>query len=124
METTSAMPQETIEYIHGPFDGHIESVADCCEAMPEELLCMVNENVFRLMCRRRPEPHIALTSIAIYERTQRNGTWVYLFVGALATGNLRQVCKQVGLMLDTANPGGPSLVDANDISPSSRVRRK
>ena len=96
-------PQNSIEYVCGPFDGYVEPVPEECEELPEDLLCIVSDNVFRLMDCRVPLPNISFTSIAMYSRTRRNGAWVYFFAGALGTEKIREACAQAGMMFGTIN---------------------
>jgi hypothetical protein len=89
--------RESIEYLYGPFDGHVEYTRTQCDEFPKELLCLVNENAFRLIENQMPVPHVACNSIAIYERVKRNKSWFYLFRGAIPTKEITRVCADVGL---------------------------
>ncbi len=103
-------PQRSIEFIGGPFDGHIEQVSSDYEQLPADLLCLVNENVFRLIGGQEPLPDRSFTSVAIYQRQPSNGRCVYLFIEALATQKIKQACDQVGIWFDAGrNDDSPSL---------------
>ena len=96
----SDQTQPTIEFIHGPFDGHREAVDRTCETLPEELLCLVSANSFRFFDDQPAVTDLELTSIAIYERTLRSGGWAYLFAGTISAQKIKDVCAQVGLPIE------------------------
>ena len=74
----------SIEFINGPFDGHVELVSSSVERLPGSIVCYVSENVFRLfegLCRL---PSSAFTSVAVYQREDRGDRTTYRFAGAIA----------------------------------------
>lgn len=81
-----------IEFIGGPFDGHVELFPTPAEQLPQDLMWFVCADVFHVLdgkneCAKQP-----ITSIAVYERKWRRGTWCYLFVGAMSP---KQLSKQL-----------------------------
>ena len=98
----SKSKRESIEFLYGPFDGHVEYTRSQCDDLPGELLVLVNENSYRLIEKQPPVPSAACSSIAIYDRVRRNGTWVYLFICVLSTEKITQACAEVGLRFGTA----------------------
>jgi hypothetical protein len=75
MKTTTI----AIEFIGGPFDGHMQSVS----ATPDELLpsvaLPVNENVLRMLDGQARGPARPTRTVAFYELQHDNG-WRYCFV--------------------------------------------
>lgn len=76
--------QTTVEFVGGPFDGHVESYSDSTRKPPEFLLFCITENAFRFIHGRKPKHNPTPTSIAIYGRYRRGDRWVYDFLQAVA----------------------------------------
>ncbi len=72
-----------IEFIGGPYDGHLES-SDCRPIhLAVDVVFLVCENALRLLNGTEPRPGRPLTSVALYELQHRNGIARYRFVGAI-----------------------------------------
>ncbi len=72
-----------IEFIGGPYDGHVET-SDCHPIhLAVDVVFLVCDNALRLLNGTEPLPGRSLTSIALYELQHRNGTARYRFVGAI-----------------------------------------
>ena len=81
------LPQ-TIEFINGPLDGHVEILSIGAERMPESLACYISKNVFRLLDGRNYQHHFRITSVAIYKRERRMNSWNYTFTAVVAPGEV------------------------------------
>ncbi len=81
---------DVIEFIGGPFDGHIESIADDDE-MPPELWWMVNANVFWLLDGKPHGLRQPITSVALYNIQTRADENRYVFLGAVSLDELLAV---------------------------------
>lgn len=71
-----------IEFVHGPFDGHIEMVGIPMHALPIRLACCVSDNVFRLIAGQSQLPKSQVTSIVRYQRQRRGDKCIYFFAEA------------------------------------------
>jgi hypothetical protein len=76
--------RNTIEFIHGPLDGHIEILSIAAEQLPESIICYISENIFRLLDGRTEQHAYRITSAAIYKRQRRIKSWNYTFAAAIA----------------------------------------
>jgi hypothetical protein len=76
-----------IEFINGPFDGHLELVPS--RSLPENIVCFVSENVFRMLEGRPRLSKSRFTSVAVYQRQSRSERMVYCFAGAVAPQAIR-----------------------------------
>ncbi|KAA5547307.1 hypothetical protein FYK55_02615 [Roseiconus nitratireducens] len=86
------MPKKTctgIEFIGGPFDGHVEALVRSPEELPELLVTHVNQNVFRLFEGADPVSCRCPTSVVFYRRQQTDDGWVFRFGGAVAPRELK-----------------------------------
>jgi hypothetical protein len=77
-----------IQFVGGPFDGHVELFPDPAELLPQDLMWFVCANVFHILEGKSERPKQPITSIAVYERMRRQGMWRYDFVGALSPKEL------------------------------------
>ena len=80
----SQKSQNIIEFVNGPFDGHLEILSTRAAELPETLVCYISENVFRLMNGETQRSRYSITSVAFYRRARRSTGWVYSFAGAVA----------------------------------------
>jgi hypothetical protein len=79
----------TVEFIGGPFDGHRARFATAQE-LPQDLVWMVSENVFRLLHGQERVPAGPITSAAVYRRGRRGDGWCYQFSRALPPREMGQ----------------------------------
>lgn len=84
----------TIEFLGGPFDGHVASYSGAADQLPEDVLAPVSENMFRVLNGRMPEDGWPVTSMVIYERQLRGARWYYVLVGAVSPAQVRSVDPQ------------------------------
>lgn len=77
-----------IEYIGGPFDGHVEVFAVPDAQLPQDLIFFVSSDGSKILDGRRVRRRHSVTSIALYERQRRCGSWNYGFVGAISPKSL------------------------------------
>lgn len=79
----------TIEFLGGPFDGHVATFSGTAEQLPEDVLAPVSENMFRVLDGHVPEQGLPVTSLVIYERQSRAARWYYVLVGAVAPAQVQ-----------------------------------
>jgi hypothetical protein len=79
-----------VEFIGGPFDGHVEwlsaktgELARTGE-LPEHVLCYISENAFRQLHGQDATSAFSVTSVAIYALLLHGADWAYFFVKAVA----------------------------------------
>ncbi|MCA9264161.1 MAG: hypothetical protein KDA60_09955 [Planctomycetales bacterium] len=71
-----------VEFIGGPFDGHVESFPSHNE-VPSDLIWFVSRGAYhRLDGESSEAPPGHITSAAFYERFRYFGDWYYVFLGA------------------------------------------
>jgi hypothetical protein len=78
----------TVEFMGGPFDGHVELLPTERGDLPEHVLCYVSENLFRQLHGQENVSRFTVTSVAIYMLLLHNGGWAYIFVKAVAPDSL------------------------------------
>lgn len=81
-----------VEFIGGPYDGHVETYHTCARLLPSEVTWLVSADAFRLLhgvdhdlCT---EPRQSLSSVALYARESASVTYRYRFVGAISVKQL------------------------------------
>ncbi len=76
-----------IEFIGGPYDGHVET-SDCRPIhLAVDVVFLVCENALRLLNGTEPRPGRSRTSVALYELQQINGNLRHQFVDPLWARN-------------------------------------
>jgi hypothetical protein len=83
-----------IEFVGGPFDGHLEMFPAAAEQLPQDLIWLVTGNVYRLLDGESAGPKQPVTSIALYERRYRRAAWRYEFTGVISPRELCKVCAE------------------------------
>jgi len=78
----------TVDFCHGPFDGHVETLSIQPELLPEHLICYIGPNTLRRIVGEPPSEHELITSVVIYAKRRRRGRWGYQFVKAVAPENV------------------------------------
>ncbi len=78
----------TVDFYHGPFDGHTERLHLQPELLPEHLICYIGPDTLRRIHGAAScEPDV-ITSVVIYVKRRRHGCWMYRFVQAVAPENV------------------------------------
>ena len=81
-----------IEFVGGPYDGHVETYHTCARLLPSEVTWLVNADAFRVLHGgdhdSSADPRQSLTSVAFYARETASGTYRYRFVGAISIKQL------------------------------------
>ncbi len=81
-----------IEFVGGPYDGHVESYHTRARLLPREVTWRVDADVIRTLHdigqESDSDPHQSITSVAIYARETANETYRYRFVGAISIKQL------------------------------------
>ena len=81
----------TIEFVGGPFDGHMET-RSIDETWPSNIVWLVSDNVFRLLRGESHQLDAPITSVAVYQWVQRETGWQYVFAAAMSPESLREIC--------------------------------
>jgi hypothetical protein len=79
-----------VEFVGGPFDGHVELFCGPAERLPEDMIWFVSQNVFRILQGQAEGPKAPVTSIAFYGRSEQEGIWRYCFHGAISPRELSE----------------------------------
>ena len=81
-----------IEFVGGPYDGHVETYYTCARLLPSEVTWLVGADAFRVLLGgghdSNTDPRQSLTSVALYARETANETFRYRFVGAISIKQL------------------------------------
>ena len=81
-----------IEFVGGPYDGHVETFHTCARLLPSEVTWLVGADAFRVLHGDgrdlNTDPRRLLTSVALYARETANDTFRYRFVGAISSQQL------------------------------------
>ena len=70
-------PGDSIEFIDGPYDGHVEPLAMPAAELPFQISCCGSEDTFRLLHGQSRIHEREITSFAIYVRNRRGDRWVF-----------------------------------------------
>ena len=73
-----------VEFIGGPFDGHVHLASFPPDELAPLASLPVNENMFRMLENHPPRVKAPATSVAVYELQHAGGTWRYRFLGSTA----------------------------------------
>ena len=71
-----------VEFIGGPFDGHVHLASFPPDELAPIASLPVNDNMFRMLDNKTPGAKCPATSVAIYELEAEQGEWRYRFCGA------------------------------------------
>jgi hypothetical protein len=78
----------TVDFYHGPFDGHTERLNLQPELLPEHLICYIGPDTLRRINGTATSEPDAITSVVVYAKRRRQGRWMYRFVQAIAPENV------------------------------------
>ena len=79
MSNSIPSAQYQIEFIGGPFDGHLQDISLAPGELAEMVLLPVNENMLRMVQGQHRGPKAVPTSVAMYSLEQHEGRWRYRY---------------------------------------------
>ena len=81
-----------IQFVGGPYDGHVETYHTCARLLPSEVTWLVSADAFRVLHGgdhdSSTDPRQSLTSVALYARETASETYRYRFVGVISIKQL------------------------------------
>ncbi len=79
----------TLEFVGGPLDGYTYAASFPFSELVSTMAMPINQNIVRMLGGEHEGPKKPATSVAIYELTQRDGTWRYEYIGAASTAQFQ-----------------------------------
>ena len=83
-----------IEFIGGPYDGHMEPRFTWPAHLPADVVWLVCEDAFRLLHGNDHRPCGSLTSVALYELEVGSGRSRYRFLRAISVKELTDSMRE------------------------------
>jgi hypothetical protein len=81
-----------IEFVGGPYDGHVETYHTCARLLPREVTWRVDVDLIRALHDggdgSNSDPQRSVMSVALYTRETANQTYRYRFSGAISIKQL------------------------------------
>ena len=78
-----------VEFIGGPFDGHVHLASFPPHELAPLASLPVNENMFRMLDNQPPGEKSPASSVAVYELESRLGAYRYRFLGSTSASEFQ-----------------------------------